>query len=421
MIVNLLSVLFLIAMTSFGGVLGAAEAPSDEEQIRGLIPRATAIDREVWEKITRASQTPTMESFNDRSLSAELFLLDDKTAENSNGTFRFLGERLRRPDKLVKEMSPGIDDGRSRVDAKPITMIHAERITSFLVTIDGDKATGSLKFRVPELYEGQANFVATRNSSKWQIIEMSMPKVGIHIARDATGRWRRVEAQEELKVTKGPHIIASSVWPDDRTPVNNPRYGLTRNDVKAIVAMVPTVQLVVPVREVRRVARFGDQTSEVQLVGTVPEYSQLHRLRIEHGRYLVPNDIKQLQSVAVIGSRVAEDLFLFENPVGKKIRIGEHYFVVAGVLAKRSHTDDTKDIWIPLTTMRSRLGDRDISRQAGELVVRNFELSRIEIRVQSFPDIPRSAQVVERVLDHLHNPNDFAVKDLFTELKRKSQ
>ncbi|WP_166830600.1 ABC transporter permease [Thalassoroseus pseudoceratinae] len=417
--VGSLPVLLMIAMVSSGGVLDAADIPNDDAQIRGLLPAATAIEQEVWVRLTRHAEAPTKESFNDHSLSAELLLLDDKTVQDSNGEYRYLAEGLPKPSQLWKEISRVIVAGPVRVYPRPITMIHAERITAFNANVEGDSATGSFKFRVPDLYEGQASFTAIRHSSKWQITEMSMPGVGIHIARDATGRWRRVEASDDVTVLKGPHIIAASATPQDFDSINNPRYGLTRNDLKAIVATVPTVELVVPVREVRRVARFGDQTAEVRLVGTVPEYSQLHRLPIEQGRYLVNNDIKQLQSVAVIGAKVAQDLFRFENPIGRKIRIGDHYFIVVGVLAKQADTatKHARDIWIPITTMRSRLGDRDISRQAGTFIVRHFELSRIEIIVESFPEISRSTELVKRVLEHRHESDDFTVKDLSTELQ----
>ncbi len=281
--VGLLPVLPMIGLFACGAVLSAAETPSDDEQIRSLIPEATAIERGVWERINRHAEAPTKESFNDHSLSAELLLLDDKTVQNSNGEYRYLTGGLPKPSQFWKEISRVIIAGQVRVYPRPITMIHAERITAFDADVEGDSATGSFKFRVPDLYEGQASFAATRNSSKWQITEISMPGVGIHIARDAKGRWRRAEASDDVTVAEGPHIIAASAKPQDFDSINNSRYGLTRNDLKAIAATVPTVELVVPVREIRRVARYGDQIAEMRLVGTVPEYSELHRLPIEQG------------------------------------------------------------------------------------------------------------------------------------------
>jgi hypothetical protein len=80
----------------------------------------------------------------------------------------------------------------------PVTMIHAERITRCEATVDGKTARGSFDFRVPDLYEGSADLVAKRKEDEdWKIIELQMKTIGIHVSRDAEGKWRRVDASTQ--------------------------------------------------------------------------------------------------------------------------------------------------------------------------------------------------------------------------------
>ena len=182
--------------TTFCSELQAEDAPKIDQRFRVLISAASAIDREVFEKIATSTTGPTADSFDEPSLSAELMMLaikPPKTDADNLLQFRFLTERIPRPNEIAGEMYRSIGGGNLRLVYRPVTMIQAERITRCEATVEGTKATGSFDFHVPKLYEGSADFTAEKVDDQWRIVEFQMQTVGIHIVRDSAGKWKRVE------------------------------------------------------------------------------------------------------------------------------------------------------------------------------------------------------------------------------------
>jgi hypothetical protein len=151
-----------------------------------------------------------------------------------------------------------------------------------------------------------------------------------------------------------PHIVVNTVRPERRAPSDASSYGLTRKDFEAIVVAVPTLKKVIPVRKVRRQARFSDRALEVRLTGTTSDYARLHELSVERGRFLFNDDLSKLSNVAVISEHVAARLFPGEEPVGQAICIDKHYFTVVGTIVQ-PRGDQNAEVYTPISTMRSRL------------------------------------------------------------------
>ncbi len=79
---------------------------------------------------------------------------------------------------------------------------------------------------------------------------------------------------------------------------------------------------------------------------------------IANGRGFSDQEDKGLAQVAVLGDKIATDLFADENPVGKFVRVGNYNFEVIGVYEKKSSLDPTNDgtqIVIPVTTLQKKI------------------------------------------------------------------
>ena len=215
-------------------------------------------------------------------------------------------------------------------------------------------------------------------------------------------------------VAPGPQIVATSKAPENHLG-RVPKFGLTRQDVQALAETLPELSVVVPVREVRRQARFGDQVTDVQLLGVTPQYRRMHRHEIRQGRFFTEVDERQSRNVAVIGKDVGARLFLpGDDPIGKKLRIGRNYFTVVGLL-QETPTQPRRDslartVCIPLSTMRVRCGDLEMERRGGAFELRRYELSRIEIRLANPTHADLTAGVVQKVLDSLHDDSTYVVE-----------
>lgn len=230
---------------------------------------------------------------------------------------------------------------------------------------------------------------------------------------DATGAARN-GARDRIA------IVVSSVKPEAERPGRAVEYGLTRNDYERIVSAIPAIRQAIPIREVRREARFGDRTAEVRLIGTTPAFAKIHATRITLGRFLAEKDLKSHNNVAVIGRDVARRLFPDADPLGKNVRIGSTYFLIVGEsdaspAPKAGEVSDGRvnqelEIYVPLTTMRARLGDLEVVRRSGSVEMERFELSRIEILVDNPEKSVMIAELVRRVLERSHEQADYSVQ-----------
>lgn len=255
---------------------------------------------------------------------------------------------------------------------------------------------------------------------------------GVLLLQDCWGQESEDSAPVDSKATRRgdellrPHIVAATIRAAGRDATDLSPYGLTRRDFQAIATTVPMVETVVPVREIRRQARVGEQVLDVQLVGTTADYSAMHGLSASRGRFLVDEDSEKLRNVAVISDVVARRLFLGQDPIGETIRVDKHYLLVVGIVDKErgqrsvARADDSgREIYVPYATMRSRFSDREIARERGSFTVEEFELSRIEITVSQFSQVSETAKIIERLLDRYHEDRDYEVTTPTDELRSR--
>lgn len=195
---------FAIGLFAVGSINLEADEPVEiDERFRKLIPTATAIDRNEFEAIARSPKAPTADSFAEYSLTAVLMLHRiDPVDGKPKPQFRYLSNGSPKPSALVREMYRPAGVGKIVLFVPPVTMIHSERITRCEAKVKGTTARGSFDFHVPDLYEGTADFVAKKGSGdEWQITEFQMATIGVHIIRDAEGKWQRVNSRKESKGT----------------------------------------------------------------------------------------------------------------------------------------------------------------------------------------------------------------------------
>jgi hypothetical protein len=55
--------------------------------------------------------------------------------------------------------------------------------------VEGDTASGTVKFEVPDLYAGQVAFEALRSDGEWTITQFKLPAYDVHISLNDRGLW----------------------------------------------------------------------------------------------------------------------------------------------------------------------------------------------------------------------------------------
>ena len=88
----------------------------------------------------------------------------------------------------------------------------------------------------------------------------------------------------------------------------------------------------------------------VTVYGTGPKFAEALRFEVSQGTFLPPDDPRAPRSLAVLGSKMAQELFGSTNPLGTTVRVGSERYRVVGVMAPKGTVigmdlDDT--VFIP--------------------------------------------------------------------------
>ena len=251
----------------------------------------------------------------------------------------------------------------------------------------------------------------------------------------AMGEGVSYRAQQQIKELGATNIIVRSKnvssGNDGSDASRVQTYGLLRDDYRRILSNIPSIERAVPMRELRFGLRRGHHGVDAKLVGCSEDYLQMNRLEIARGRWITPRDRRE--NVVVLADETAKRLFPFENPIGQSIWVGSEFYVVIGQTMSRNPSaaiggsldsrEYNLDAYIPLTTMRARVGDLVMTRAGSgfNFVGEQVELSQITVSVGSIDDVDETAAIIEMLLKKYHEKEDYAVvvpKELLAQAER---
>jgi putative ABC transport system permease protein len=245
----------------------------------------------------------------------------------------------------------------------------------------------------------------------------------------AFGKGSMKEALDAIKRQGATNIIARSQKPSDDSATASKSfvatYGLTYRDYEkfeTLTAINRHVPMRVFPKEVRRLERLHNG----RVVATTPEYTDVNKLEMSRGRFLVEEDGKLFRNVAVLGAATADRLFPFDDPINQTVVMSNHDFQVIGVVKERMATGGTggsqaaedfnNDVYIPLETARRRFGDIIIFRSSGSRGGEKVELSQVTMTVNANVDNPEerkrvkaAGDLIKDILEQSHIRKDWAV------------
>lgn len=151
---------------------------------------------------------------------------------------------------------------------------------------------------------------------------------------------------------------------------------------------------------------YEGRTKESRIVASTAGYDRSHNWYPASGRFFTAEEVESASSVAVIGSKIKEEVFLDEDPVGKEIKAsrpsywrgrGGLYEVrlkVIGVMEEKGDAMDTSG-WddrfiIPITTLQQRFKGRD-------------DIERLRVEAVDVDTIPLAIADSKRILGRQHN------------------
>jgi putative ABC transport system permease protein len=187
----------------------------------------------------------------------------------------------------------------------------------------------------------------------------------------------------------------------DRTILSTDDYDALRRDARLLKAVVPEMQQSLQIK-------YGNQNSNVNVVGTTSNYVDVRNYTVPYGRMFTPGEDEARQRYAVLGASVPR--MLGGNPaamIHQTLLVRGIPFEVIGVLSEKGSAggfgNPDEQILIPLNTARYRV--------FGSNRVRSFS-----VEVADGVPIEQGMVDLERVLRREHKirpggENDFTIRN----------
>jgi putative ABC transport system permease protein len=251
----------------------------------------------------------------------------------------------------------------------------------------------------------------------------------------AIGEGVSQRSQDVIKELGAKNVIVRTKKPAENSgqqnaKVNIRRYGLLRADYERIIAIIPSIRRAVSMREFKYTLRVEDRSSDSKLVGCMQPYRELNRLEIARGRWLSQRD--HGKKVVVLAHDTARRLFPYQNPIRKKVWVGNELYTIVGETKPRTASaaiggsmdarEYNLDAYIPLSTMEIRMGDRVMKRVGSSWQGEEVQLSQITIGVDTIENVDETAAIIQTLLAKYHTKEDYAVvvpKELLVQAERQ--
>jgi putative ABC transport system permease protein len=210
------------------------------------------------------------------------------------------------------------------------------------------------------------------------------------------GEGAREEALQQIAQMGINNIIIKSVGGKDTK--DGSASGLRLDDALALEELGGLLSRMAPQRLLDLETQYGRKRMRTKIVGATPELLEVLNYRPQQGAFFNYLDELESRRVCVLGAQIKRDLFLFRDPVGKSVKIGNQWFDVVGVMEQKTASavadfDYNRQIYVPLATAIQRF----------TLPAAKSELDRIVARVDESDRVREAANIIQATLKRRHS------------------
>ncbi len=250
------------------------------------------------------------------------------------------------------------------------------------------------------------------------------------IAMLAIGNGAQKEIIDQIKLVGLNNIVIKPVieQTEEQVSTDDPfnkeknKYspGLTLKDKNAIAKMLPNIQAISPeIVKDTYIMNKGIRRS-AKLVGVEPPYFKLFNFELEEGTMFNDQNLIYGMPVCIIGKSIKAKFFPSENPIGKKLKCGNQWLTVMGVLEQRIISENSikrlgirdynMDVYVPLKTVLIRYENRDLITKSmlkkadkDNTTTTNYhQLDRLVLQVAETEKLSTTADIIARMLARKH-------------------
>ncbi len=278
------------------------------------------------------------------------------------------------------------------------------------------------------------------------------------IAMLAIGTGAKQSILAQMKLIGTNNIVIKSIIPsgeDDQGGGNLGQNnktswtpGLTLNDVEAIKKIIPTIENFSPEMILNTPIIQSGKLQRAKCVGITNQFFELNNLEIALGNNFHEKHMEFGKPVCIIGKSIQTKFFSQEDPVGKKIKCGNTWLTIVGVLERRIATkeslenlgirDYNSDVYIPINTALLRFknrafiskedigdDDEDEDENNANAPQQNYhQLDRLVLQVNESNTLQASADILGRMLKRRHQgiiDYEIEVPELLLQQQQKTQ
>ncbi|SMD43259.1 putative ABC transport system permease protein [Aquiflexum balticum DSM 16537] len=197
--------------------------------------------------------------------------------------------------------------------------------------------------------------------------------------------------------------------------------GLRLSDVDAIAEMIPGVRNISPEIILETFLVKSGIRRSAKLVGITPAYFEVLDFHLREGKMFSPGNLINGDPVCIIGRSVQSKFFAKESPIGKKIKSGNQWLEVIGVMEERLISEQSisklgirdfnMDVYIPIQSMLIRFKNRDLvtgysimNEDPSNTLSQNYhQIDKIVVQVEESESLNPTAEVIAKLLERRHN------------------
>ncbi|MDR2423150.1 MAG: ABC transporter permease [Prevotellaceae bacterium] len=240
----------------------------------------------------------------------------------------------------------------------------------------------------------------------------------------AIGNGAQQEIIEQIKMVGVNNIVIVPVTPndketqssDDESQARKFSPGLTLADANAIRKLIPGVENISPEVSFNSSLQYNGVRYSARVQGVSIDYFKLYNLPLETGDYFNAEQDRYGIPVCIIGSNVRAKFFNEIEPIGKRIKFGNIWLKVVGVLKKTDITVSSFDnagvnvyndnIFVPITTVLMRYRNRALINKiisTNPTQETNYnQLDRIIVQMENTEMLNSTTEVLSRMMIRRH-------------------